>query len=279
MAAASEESRGCDAAAATGRQGEVAMSTVLSADEPQYSGAGHARWIRISHWILAASVLVLAFSGFMILMVHPRLYWGQVGNDLTPALFELPISRNYQHGGWATPVSFFPGESPVVTAVRTYDIFNQNGWARSLHFLAAWFLLVTGLLYLVAGLGSGHLWRDLVPRLRDLSPRRLWQDVVAHLRLPIPAAPGGPPYGLLQKLSYAGVVLVALPLTVLSGLAMAPAVAAACPALQDLFGGSQSARTVHFFAFAALVLFVVVHVVMVVLTGFTRQMRAMTVGD
>jgi len=100
-----------------------------------------------------------------------------------------------------------------------------------------------------------------------------------HLRLPMPAAPGGLPYGLLQKLTYACVVFVALPLVVLTGLAMSPAVTAAHPGLLDLFGGSQSARTIHFFAFVALVLFLIVHVVMVALTGFRRQMRAMTFWD
>ncbi len=75
-----------------------------------------------------------------------------------------------------------------------------------------------------------------------------------------------------------GVVVLTLPLMVVTGLAMAPAVTAAYPVLQDLFGGSQSASTVHFFAFAALVLFLGVHVAMVVLTGFRRQMRAMTLG-
>ena len=66
----------------------------------------HARWVRATHWIGAASVLALAFSGFVILMAHPRLYWGDVGNDLTPALLELPISRNHRHGGWTTPTPF-----------------------------------------------------------------------------------------------------------------------------------------------------------------------------
>ncbi|HTX23327.1 MAG TPA: cytochrome b/b6 domain-containing protein [Steroidobacteraceae bacterium] len=255
------------------------MAAVTSDDEPKSSVAGHARWVRLSHWILAASVLTLVFSGFEILMVHPRLYWGKAGNDLTPALFELPISRNYRHGGWAPPVTFFSGARPVVSAARTYDIFNQNSWGRSLHFLAAWFLVVTGLIYLVVGLASGHLRRHLVPRLRELTPRLLWQDIVAHLRSPMRPARGGPPYKLLQKLTYGAVVLIALPVIVLTGLAMSPAVTAAYPALLDLFGGSQSARTIHFFVFAALVLFLIVHVVMVALSGFARQMRAMTIGD
>ena len=72
--------------------------------EPDQPGRGdastHARWVRLSHWIVTASVLALAFSGFEILMVHPRLYWGKAGNDLTPALVELPISRNYKHNGY-----------------------------------------------------------------------------------------------------------------------------------------------------------------------------------
>jgi thiosulfate reductase cytochrome b subunit len=228
---------------------------------------------------LAASVLTLAFSGFVILMAHPRLYWGKTGNDLTPALIELPISRNYRHGGWDPPVVFSSGARPVVSAARTYDIFNQNGWGRSLHFLAAWFLLATGLFYLVLGLATTHLWRDLVPATRELAPQHVWRDFRRHLRLPLPQAPGGPPYGVLQKLTYAGVLLAALPAMVLSGLTMSPAVTAAYPELLDLFGGAQSARTIHFFVFALLVLFVVVHVVMVALSGFRRQMRAMTLGS
>lgn len=255
------------------------MAAILSLHRMSGSVAGHARWVRISHWILAASVLTLAFSGFEILMVHPRLYWGKAGNDLTPAILELPISRNYQHGGWTPPSSFYPGAKPVVSAARTYDIFNQNSWGRSLHFLAAWFLVIGTLGYLLLGLASGHLRKHLLPRVRELAPRHLGQDIVAHLRWPMPAAAGGPPNGVLQKLAYAAVVFVALPLMVLTGLAMSPAVTAACPTLLDLFAGSQSARTIHFFVFSALVLFLVVHLVMVALTGFRRQLRAMTLGD
>src|SRR5271163_4662175 len=175
--------------------------TAVIMDKEQRSLGSHTRWVRLSHWILTASVLTLAVSGFVILMAHPRLYWGAVGNDLTPALFELPISRNYKHGGWAAPVTFVTGAKPVVSAARTYDIFNENGWARSLHFLAAWFLVVTALLYLAAGLIGGHLRRHLIPRARELSPRLLWHDVVTHLHLPMPRANGGPPYGPLQKVA------------------------------------------------------------------------------
>src|SRR5580704_19216948 len=98
------------------------MAAVTLDKGPQRSSKGHALWVRFSHWILAASVLTLAVSGYVILMSHPRLYWGAVGNDLTPALLELPISRNYRHRGWEPSVPFFADAGSPVSAVRTYDI-------------------------------------------------------------------------------------------------------------------------------------------------------------
>ena len=239
--------------------------------------SGHAPWVRLSHWLGAASLITLAFTGFVILMAHPRLYWGEAGNDLTAPLIELPVSRNYRHGGYEVRTSAFPHGAHAVSAVRTYDIFNKNGWARSLHFLAAWLLLATGIAYLAAALAGGHLRRNVLPRAGELRRQLLWQDIRAHLAH-VPPARGGPPYNLLQKLAYSVVLLVFAPLMVISGLAMSPAINAAYPFLAALFGGSQSARTVHFLCFTVLVSFLVVHVVMVVLSGFGRQMRAMTLG-
>ena len=94
----------------------------------------------------------------------------------------------------------------------------------------------------------------------------------------IPPATGGPDYGLLQRLSYVAMVFVTLPLMVLTGITMSPAITAAFPLLLTVFGGYQSARTIHFVAFAAAMAFLAVHVLMVVKSGFRRQMRAMTMG-
>ena len=243
------------------------------------SAMGHRRWVRICHWTAAASLLTLACTGFVILMTHPRLYWGEVGNALTPALLELPISRNHRHGGWTDRSGILPGSPGVVSANRTYEIFNQNSWGRSLHFLAAWLAVATGLVYFVAGFASGHFRAHLWPRPGELTPRLVLADLGRHLRLQIRRATGGPQYGLLQKCGYCAVVFVLLPLTVLTGLAMSPAITAAVPVLGGLFGGFQSARTIHFGAFAGLVLFTAVHVAMVVLSGFRRQIRGMTIGD
>lgn len=251
------------------------LPTPTSAPAP----AGHARWVRVSHWIVTLSFVLLAFTGVEILMVHPRLYWGEVGNDLTRPWIELPISRNYKHNGYDARVPMFGDANAPVSAGRTYDIFNQNGWGRSLHFLAGWLLVISGVIYLLVGLAGGHFRRHIVPKPSEASPSLFWRDVMDHVRGRIPPASGGPNYGLLQKTSYAVIVFGALPLIFLTGVTMAPAITATFPFLLTLFGGYQSARTIHFLSFAALIAFLVVHIVMTVKSGFRRHMRAMTVGE
>ena len=239
----------------------------------------HSRWVRICHWIAVASFMALALSGFLILMVHPRLYLGHVGNDLTPALLTLPISNNHRPDELHSRVVFTELPGAPVSAERNYSIFNQNGWARSLHFLAAWILVGTGAVYFSLGVFSGHMRRDLLPRGRELAPRSLLQDLCNHFPPRVGPAGVGLPYGLLQKLAYASVMFVVLPLMVTTGLTMSPAVTVAYPILLDVFGDYQTARTIHFFGFTVLVLFLIVHVAMVIATGFSRQLRAMTWGS
>ena len=224
------------------------MSNTIEPPKPQR----HALWVRVCHWVLALSVLTLAYSGFYVLMAHPRLYWGEVGNDLTPALLELPLNDNHRPEAWRETVTFSTLESKPISASRTFEIFNENGWARSLHFLAAWFFVVAGALYFVFGVLTRHVARDLLPG-------------------------GAGPYSALQRYAYTGVAFVVLPFMVLAGFAMSPRIVAAFPALLDIFGGYQSARTLHFAGFVVLVAFVVGHVAMVVLTR-GRHLRAMIVG-
>jgi len=238
----------------------------------------HKTWVKGTHWIITLSFLALAFSGFVILMCHPRLYWGEVGNDLTPALFELPVSRNYQHGGWEKTTPFYKGNGSPVSASRTYDIFNQNGWGRSLHFLAAWFLVTTGLIYLLTGIFSGYFQKHLSPRIREFSLVLFWQDFVKHLSVKFLPANDGSKYGLLQKYSYMIVIFFLMPLIALTGLTMSPAIPDGYPFLLKIFFGAQSARTIHFFASVVLVLFLVIHVIMIVRSGFKKQMSNMTFG-
>lgn len=237
----------------------------------------HRGWVRAAHWMVTISFLLLTFSGAEILMVHPRFYWGETGNDLTPALFELPVSRNYKHGGWQKPTPFFNKAGSPVSARRTYEIFNKNGWGRSLHFLAAWVLVLTGIWYLLTGILSGHFKRHLSPRKKELSAGLFRKDFMNHQgRLPVAAS--GQHYGLLQKYTYITVIFFLLPLTAITGLTMSPAVTAAYPFLLKIFAGVQSARTIHFFAAVSLVLFLAVHITMVIRSGFKQQLRGIILG-
>ena len=245
----------------------------------QRISSGHAGWVRVCHWLLALSVLTLAFSGGVILAAHPKLYWGNTGNDMMRPLIELPISPKWNDQGWSSPTQMLVGpHGAVVSRMRTYDPFNGNAWARSLHFLLAWLFVATLAVYAGAGLITGHLGRDLVPRRAELAPRRIWEDIRDHLAFRTRPTSGGPPYGVLQKAAYAGVVIIALPAMILTGLAMSPAVAAAWHWLPAMFGGAQSARTLHFAFLCLLLLFIAVHLVMVVATGPLRQLSAMTFG-
>ena len=212
------------------------------------SRVSHPSWVRICHWLVAASWLTLATSGFLILMVHPRLYLGEVGNDLTPALLTLPISNNHRPDELQRTVVFSELPGSPISADRNYHTFNKNGWARSLHFLAAWILVVVGVVYLAMGIVKRHIVRR-------------------------------PDYKFRQKLAYTGVLFVLLPAMVATGFTMSPAIASAYPVLLDVFGGYQSARTVHFLGFTALLLFFIVHVAMVIATGFRQQLRGMTWGN
>jgi thiosulfate reductase cytochrome b subunit len=226
------------------------------------------------HWVLASSVLTLAISGVTILMAHPRLYWGEVGNDLTPAWLELPISHNHRPEGWQQTVTFDTLANAPISANRTYEVFNEDGWARSLHFLAGWFFVVAGACYFLLGVVTGRIARDLTPR--GMTWRALAQELRDRLRFRFRSIPGAS-YGLLQRCAYASVSFLVLPFMVGSGLAMSPRLRAAFPMLSHLFGGHQTARTLHFLGLSVLVLFFVVHVAMIALSGGGR-MRAMIVG-
>jgi thiosulfate reductase cytochrome b subunit len=252
----------------------IKLSAMTSSDHSD-EAIRHRWWVRISHWIITFSFLALAYTGVVILMCHPRLYWGDVGNDLTPALIELPISRNYKHGGWEGNVSFFKEASSPVTASRTYEIFNENGWGRSLHFLAAWILVVAGVIYVVTGIVTGHFRNRLFPNGREFTWKFLVSDIIRHLRMQFFSSAE---YNVVQKWSYLFVIFILLPLIALTGLTMSPAITAAYPFLLKIFLGAQSARTIHFFASIALELFLLVHVMMIIITGFKQQIRAMTIG-
>ena len=238
------------------------LPTAASAVPTAAPRVRHSVLVRITHWITTLCFFALLISGVEIVISHPRFYWGETGNDLTPTLFKLPI----------------PASRALVPTGYGYALPDQNGWSRSLHFQAAWVVLLTGLLYTIFGLSTGHWRRNLLPGGADLSWRAFSAAFASHLRFERPSGAEAWSYNLLQRLAYLFVIFVLFPLVIWTGLAMSPAFVSAFPATVTVLGGQQSARTIHFFVSLALLLFLLVHVVMVWLAGFWSRMRAMITG-
>ncbi len=212
----------------------------------------HSVLVRVTHWITALSFLGLFVSGIAILLAHPRLYWGETGAVGTPSLIDLPL--------------------PFVLDVPI------RGPGRYLHFLAAWVCVLTGVLYVLSGLFTRHFRKNLVPNKADLGWKPILRVVSNHMRLKRPTEEESRSYNVLQRLTYLAVVFLLFPLIIITGLAMSPAITSVFPVVVTVFGGQQSARTIHFFVAAALVLFLIVHIAMVCLAGFKNRMRAMITG-
>ena len=220
----------------------VQTSDVL--DSPRHSAL-----VRITHWIFTLSFFGLVVSGVGIILAHPHFYWGETGSIGTPSLFDLPLPTML--GG-------------------------PSGWGRSLHFQSAWFAVLSGLLYAISGILTQHFRKQLIPRRADLSWRSMRAAVLDHLRFKRPVETDS--YNFLQRLSYLAVVFLFFPLIIITGLAMSPAITSVVPQMVTVFGGYETARTLHFFLADFLVLFLLVHVAMVILGGFKTRMLAMIAG-
>jgi Ni/Fe-hydrogenase b-type cytochrome subunit len=234
--------------------GGVAISRVVTAAPAHVFR--HRLATRVWHWVNAVSVVVLVGSGLMISNAHPRLYWGAFGANPDYAWLELP-----KFPGWLTIPS-------------SYNLALGRRW----HLTFALVLAFAFLLYAVASLVNRHWLRSFRFSRAELTPRHLWADVREHLafRFHDPARPDR--YNVLQKLSYAAVLFVLIPLLIATGLALSPGWNAGAPWLLDLFGGRQSARSLHFLAMLALVGFTIVHLVLVILAGPLRETRSMISG-
>jgi thiosulfate reductase cytochrome b subunit len=241
---------------------EVAVPSSASAVPAIKVSPRHSALVRVTHWITTLCFLALLVSGAELVISHPRFYWGETGNVLTTPLFKLHI----------------PSSRALVPTGYGYVLPDQNGWSRYLHFQAAWIAVVTGLLYIISILFTGHLRKNLLPRAADFSWRAFWTSIVSRLRFKRPSDAEAWSYSVLQRLTYLCVIFVLFPLVIWTGLAMSPAFVSAVPATVTLLGGQQSARTIHFFVSLALLLFLLVHVVMVCLAGFRSRMRAMITG-
>jgi len=244
---------------------------------------------RIWHWLNAAVILIMLMSGLMIFNAHPHLYWGQYGADPDRSwlqignLGERGFLRVGEHtfgttgllgvsgAGDQTVYTAFPG---WLTIPSTYDLAGARHW----HLTFAWLFVAAILAYWIFSLGNRHIGGDLLPSRHELTPRHILEDIKNHALLRFPKGEAARRYNTLQKLAYLGVVFALIPLMILTGLTMSPAMDGAWPWLLDVFGGRQSARSIHFICAMLIVLFFFVHILMVVLVGPINEVRSMITG-
>lgn len=239
---------------------------------------------RITHWAWAVSLFFLMLTGLQIFNAHPSLHLGtEVGFDYDNAILEIGARQKGDVLQGVTRVfgvefdttgylGVSNGEARAIPAALTIPSGQSLATGRVIHFFFAWALVGTLVVWLAASALNGHL-RQLIPTLADL--RALPRDIADHARLRLPHGAG---YSVLQKLAYASVLFLALPLMILTGLSMSPGFNAAAPWLLDLFQGRQTARTVHFLTMLALLGFFAIHIAMILLAGPLNEMRSILTG-
>ena len=259
---------------------------------PHYLFFRHKAFVRIGHWINALCLLVLLMSGLNIFNAHPALYWGNGSNFDHPALMLGAYQDEF--GQVARGVAQIGAKEFDTTGVLGASYYNGEllprgfpAWAtlpgpnwlamaRQWHFAFAWILVINAALFFFLGIRSRHFIRDLIPSRDDL--RHLSHEIAEHVRLRFPKGEAARRYNVLQKLAYSLVIFLVGPLIVLTGLTMSPTMDSAFPLLPILFGGRQTARTIHFLCAFSFLGFFLIHVAMVVLSGTWNNLRSMITG-
>ena len=248
----------------------------------------HALLVRLFHWINVVALVIMIMSGLQIFNAHPALYWGKASTFDSPWLAMKAVEKDGEYRGVTTL-----GESSFDTTglfgrSKRGDLYLSQGfphWStlpatrdlaagRNWHLFFAWVFAINLLIYLLTGLSGRRLQREVIPSAKDIA--NLPKD--PHLRLKFSRGESSLRYHPMQRIAYAGMVLVVLPVIILTGMTMSPALNAIFPFLLDIFGGRQSARSIHFICMALIVLFAIVHVLMVILSGPLNQLRGMITG-
>ena len=265
-------------------------STLATTSELYYR---HRLPVRIMHWINVVCLTVLFMSGLNIFNAHPALNWGKSSYNGVEPLLEVGAKMSgeriigvtriaghefnttgglgvfYNDAGEAEPRAF----PSWLTVPSTQWLAMARRW----HFFFAWLFVINGLAYVLYSFFSRHLARDLAPTRQDW--RSIGRSIIDHLRFKHPTGDEAKRYNVLQKLAYLAVIFVLLPMVILMGLAMSPWLDGLLPGWVDLFGGRQSARTLHFVAAWLLVGFVLIHVFEVIVSGLWNHLRSMITGN
>jgi len=226
-------------------------------------------WLRAAHFFNFLLLSLLIRSGFEILSAHPRFYWN---DHCTPGSEWLKFTRKQRPKDRLWTASDEESSFPSAIALPGHE---NLGLGRHWHFLADFAWLLTGLVYVVMLFVTPE-WRRLIPTSWQIVPDA-WHAMLSYLSFHVVETPGA--YNALQQLSYAAVIFLLAPFSIATGVAMSPAVAARFPSYIKLFHGRQGARSLHFLALCAFIVFFIGHVTIVALHGFRRELALIVLGQ
>ncbi len=253
-------------------QGLPTLPAVSNASPGHTNPSGFPAWVRVSHWVNFFFLTLIIRSGISILMNHPRLYWNNSCKPSSAWMRFTPLktpSKKYwtskEDARYISPLWATPGYR------------NTIGISRAWHFLTIPFFLLNGIIFIFL-LFYTQQWKRLVPVSWEIFPNA-WHVFVHYATFHMPAEPNGfYSYNALQQLAYFAVVFILAPLAMFTGMAMSPAIENRFKWYPKLFGNRQGARSLHFLVMIAYAGFIIIHVMLVMLTGFTRNMNHITLG-
>src|SRR5665213_684782 len=229
-------------------------------------------WLCLSHWVNFFFLALIIRSGLSILADHARLYWktgcspGSEWIRFTPV--KIPDDKVWtakEDARYISPVIGLPGYRHTI------------GIARAWHFLLVPFFVLNGIVFIIL-LFCSHQWQRLVPVSWKIIPDSC-SVFVHYATFNMPAEPNGfYHFNALQQISYFGVIFILAPLAMLTGMAMSPAIENRFHWFPKLFFNLQSARSIHFLVMIVYIIFIIIHVAMIAVTGLVRNMNHIVLG-
>jgi thiosulfate reductase cytochrome b subunit len=263
----------------------------LKPRKPSYLFYRHPVPLRVMHWVNAVCLTVMLMTGLQIFNAHPALYWGATSDFDHPILAMSAEGTDQDFHGVTTIGTHKFATDGVLGASDTDGVKGARGfpaWAtipsdspnlalgRLWHFAFAWLLVINGLSYFAYAFATRHLQKEIIPKASDITG--LPHEIVTHAKLQFPKGEASKHYNGLQRLTYFVVLCILGPLIVLTGLTMSPTMDSAFPFLLWVFGGRQSARTIHFLVAFSFLGFFFVHMAALLASGPINGLRSMVTG-
>jgi DMSO/TMAO reductase YedYZ molybdopterin-dependent catalytic subunit/thiosulfate reductase cytochrome b subunit len=255
----------------------IARYPGTSTDYVEPVASGFPWWLRWQHFLNLLFMMFMIRAGLQILADHPRLYLNagsQPDTEWMRMRGAVPADRRNPED--AERVWTAKQDSVALPKhLGIPGIRHSIGLARWWHFTFDLLWLINGLVFLVL-LFSTDQWKRLVPTSLDVFPNAL-STALQYLSLHLPENAGFSTYNALQLLAYFITVFIAAPAALVTGLLQAPAIAGRFGTGAGLFN-RQVARTIHFGVLVWMLIFIVIHTVMVFVTGFVGNVNHMTLG-